>query len=167
MSINQPAPAHLAANSAHYFLHFEANLNLMVRKTIWPVLLAIVWISLSEFVRNGLLLKSYWTERYQLPGIAFPSQPNNGAVWGIWSLLFAVWIFILSKKFPLIETTFLSWLIGFILMWVVLWSLGVLPVSLPLGAIPLSILECFLASYIVFQFRKRNIGKGSGKLILT
>ena len=63
-----------------------------------PVLLATIWISISEFVRNEFLLKSYWTDHYQTLGLVFPSEPINGAVWGIWSLCFAIAIFIIAKK---------------------------------------------------------------------
>ena len=114
-----------------------------------PILLATIWISISEFVRNEYIVKSLWITHYHNLGLTFPSKPINGAVWGIWSLLFAVTIFIIAKKFSLLETTLLSWLIGFVLMWVVIGNLGVLPEGLLFQAIPLSLLECFLASFII------------------
>jgi hypothetical protein len=120
-----------------------------LKKTILPVLLATIWISISEFVRNQVILISYWTNHYQSMGIDFPSKPINGAMWGVWSLLFAIAIFILAKKFSLIQTTFLSWFVAFVLMWVVIGNMGVLPYSLLYAAIPLSLLEAFLASYII------------------
>ncbi|MBK7410041.1 MAG: hypothetical protein IPL49_20490 [Saprospirales bacterium] len=120
-----------------------------LKKTVLPILLATIWISISEFVRNELLLKSYWTAHYEKLGLVFPSEPVNGAIWGLWSLLFAIAIFILSKKFSLIQTTLLSWYVGFVLMWVVIANMGVLPGGLLLAAVPLSLLEAFLASYIV------------------
>jgi hypothetical protein len=120
-----------------------------MKKTILSILLATVWISLSEFVRNELIVKSYWTGHYEKLGLVFPSEPVNGAIWGLWSLLFAIAIFIISKKFTLIQTTFLSWFVGFVLMWVVTWNLGVLPIGILLIAVPLSLLEAFLASVII------------------
>ena len=33
-----------------------------MKKTVVPILLATIWIGLSEFLRNQLLFKSYWTE---------------------------------------------------------------------------------------------------------
>lgn len=36
-----------------------------MKKTVFPIVLAIIWISISEFVRNEFLLKSYWTGHYQ------------------------------------------------------------------------------------------------------
>jgi hypothetical protein len=121
----------------------------MIKKTILPILLATIWISLSEFVRNEFLVKSYWTTHYQSMGLTFPSAPVNGALWGLWSLLFAVSIFIVSKKFTLLQTTFLSWFMAFVMMWVVIGNLGVLPFGLLWAGIPLSLLEAFVASWIV------------------
>jgi hypothetical protein len=118
-------------------------------RKIIAVLLATIWISISEFVRNQFLLKSFWTEHYQSLGLVFPSEPVNGAVWGIWSLFYAIAIFFIAKKFTLVQTTFLSWFVGFVLMWLVVGNLGVLPYRLLLYAIPLSLLEAFLAALII------------------
>jgi hypothetical protein len=120
-----------------------------LKKTILPILAATVWISVSEFVRNQLILKSYWTKHYENLSLVFPSHPINGAMWGLWSMLFAVSIFIISKKFSLLETTLLSWLVGFVLMWVVIGNMGVLPQGILIFAVPLSFLEAFLAAYII------------------
>lgn len=123
-----------------------------MKKAIVPVLLAAVWISISEFVRNEFVLKSYWIEHYQKLGLNFPSEPANGAVWGVWSLCFAIAIYLIAKKFSLIETTFLAWWVGFVLMWLVIGNLNVLPYGILPVAVPLSVLEAFLASYIVHRF---------------
>lgn len=124
-----------------------------IRNTVLPVLLATLWISISEFLRNEVLLRNYWTSHYRSLGLVFPSEPVNGAMWGVWSLLFAIAIFILSKKFNLIQTTLLSWLMGFILMWVVAWNLDVLPSGLLYVAVPLSLLEAFVAGFIIYRVR--------------
>ena len=123
----------------------------MFKKTILPVLLATIWISISEFVRNEFILKSYWTGHYQSLGMVFPSQPINGAIWGVWSLCFAIAIYIISRKFSLVQTFLLSWFIGFVLMWVVIWNMGVFPLSILPFALPLSLLEAYLASFIIHK----------------
>ncbi len=120
-----------------------------IKKTILPILLATIWISISEFVRNEFIVISFWTKHYQGLGLKFPSEPINGAVWGIWSLLFAVAIFIMAKKFTMIQTTFLSWFVAFVLMWVVIGNLGVLPYGLLWYGVPLSILESYIATWII------------------
>ena len=123
-----------------------------MRKTTRAVLsvaAAAIWISISEFFRNEVLLKSYWVEHYDNLGLVFPSEPVNGAVWGLWSLLFALLIFFISRKFKLLQTTIISWFAGFILMWVVAVNLAVLPYGILFAAIPLSLLEAYLASFII------------------
>lgn len=120
-----------------------------MKKTVLPILLATVWISISEFVRNEFILKTYWTGHYEKLGLVFPAEPVNGAIWGLWSLFFAISVFIISKKFTLLQTTLFSWFIGFVLMWVVIGNLGVLPAGLLVFAVPLSLLEAFLASFII------------------
>jgi len=119
------------------------------KKTIIPILSATIWISISEFLRNELFLKSYWTEHYNNLGLVFPSEPLNGAVWGLWSMLFAIAIFMISKKFSLLQTTLLSWFVAFVLMWVVIWNMNVLPQGLLYIAAPLSLFETFLATWII------------------
>lgn len=118
-------------------------------KMVLPILLATVWISISEFVRNEILFKSYWIQHYEQFGTRFPSEAVNGAMWGLWSLLFAVAIYIISRRFTLIQTTVFSWFVGFVLMWIVIGNLGVLPYGLLYFAVPLSLLETFIASLII------------------
>jgi hypothetical protein len=125
-----------------------------IKHALLPVVLATIWISLSEFVRNEFLVKSFWVRHYQGLNLTFPSEPVNGAVWGVWSLLFAVAIFIMAKKFSLVQTALLAWFTGFVMMWVVAGNLGVLPYGLLLIAIPLSLLEAFIASFIIKYFQK-------------
>ncbi len=124
------------------------------KKFIFPIFSATIWISFSEFIRNEVLLKSYWTDHYNKLGLVFPSEAINGAVWGFWSLLFAVAIFIISKKFSFLETIFLSWFIGFVLMWVVLGNMGVLPDGLLYSALPLSLLEVIIATFIIDKLNR-------------
>ena len=126
-----------------------------MKKKIFPIILATIWISISEFVRNTFLLHNYWTAHYQYLGLTFPEQPINGAVWGIWSLCFAIAIFIFSKKYTMVQTSFLSWFVGFVFMWLVVGNLGVLPIKILIFAIPLSLLEAFLATFIIFKFSKK------------
>jgi hypothetical protein len=123
-------------------------------KNILSIISAAVWISISEFVRNEFLLKSYWTKHYESLGLVFPSESLNGAMWGVWSLLFAASIFFISRKFTLIQTTLLSWLTGFVMMWVVIGNLNVLPYGIIIYAVPLSILEAYVAAWIIKMIAK-------------
>lgn len=132
------------------------------KKTILPILLSAIWISISEFARNELIAKSYWVHHYESLGLTFPTQLINGAIWGLWSFLFAVAIYVISKKFTLLETTFLSWFMGFVLMWVAIWNLNVLPPRMLLTAIPLSILEAFIAAWIIDRLSRKEVASVSG-----
>lgn len=126
------------------------------KKTILPIFLATLWIGISEFVRNEFLVKSYWTKHYENMGLVFPSEPINGAVWGIWSLCFAIAIFIIARKFTLLETTLISWFFGFVLMWLVIGNMNVLPFGILPFAIPLSLLEVYIATLIIKKMGPEN-----------
>ncbi len=121
----------------------------MVKKTVIPIVIATAWISMSEFIRNQFLLRSYWTSHYSALGLKFPSDPVNGVMWGIWSLFYAVGIFILSRKFSMLHTAMISWFLGFVLMWVVIGNMGVLPYRILVYAIPLSLIEVFAAAWMI------------------
>jgi len=120
-----------------------------MKKIIFPILAATIWISISEFARNELLLKSYWTDHYENLGLIFPSEPVNGVMWGVWSLCFAIGIYFIAQKFSVLQTTSLAWLLGFVLMWLVTGNMNVLPFGILPFAVPLSILESFLAVIII------------------
>lgn len=118
-------------------------------RPILAILAATVWISVNEFLRNQLLLIDRWTGHYTAMGLTFPGEPVNGAVWGIWSLCFAVVIFIIARRFSLLETTALAWTAGFVLMWLVIGNMAVLPFGILPYAIPWSMVEAFGAVWLV------------------
>jgi hypothetical protein len=118
-------------------------------RPLLTILAATVWISLNEFLRNQLVLIDHWTQHYAAMGLTFPGEPINGAVWGLWSLCFAVAIFVMARRFSLLETTALAWSVGFVLMWLVVGNLGMLPLSILPYAIPWSMVEAFGAVWIV------------------
>jgi hypothetical protein len=124
-------------------------------KKIMTIILAALWITLSEFLRNEFLLLSFWTDHYEHLGIVFPNSAVNGLIWMVWSILLAVVIFILASKFTMIQTTLLTWVSGYVLMWFVIGNLGVLPLRLLWFAIPLSFLEAFIATMIIKYFQNR------------
>lgn len=125
-----------------------------MKSSVLPIFLATIWISISEVFRNTFLLHGNWVEHYNNFGQTFPEQPINGVVWGVWSLVFAIVIFNLSKKFSFMETIILAWIIGFVMMWLVIGNLGVLPFTILPFAIPLSILEVSVAVWIIRKFNK-------------
>lgn len=120
-----------------------------MKKAFLSIIISTIWISISEFLRNSFLVHEYWVSHYQKLSIEFPENPLNGAVWGIWALCFSIAIYIISKKFSIIHTTFLSWFMGFVLMWLVIGNLSVLPMVTLFFAIPLSLLETLVATIII------------------
>lgn len=121
-------------------------------RNILAVLLTGIWVNASEFFRNELLFKHYWTEHYQSLGLTFPSAPANGMVWMLWGFLFGWAIFLISRKFDFKQTVQIGWLMGFVLMWLVIGNMGVLPVGILAYAVPLSLLEVFIAAWICRKF---------------
>ena len=93
-------------------------------KSAVPVLVATAWVGASEFIRNQVLFNSYWVDHYAGLGLVFPGKPINGVSWGIWSLLFAGAVYVIARKFTLVQTTLLAWCVGFVLMWIVIGNLG-------------------------------------------
>ena len=113
------------------------------------IIAATAWVAVSEFARNELVFKSSWVDHYASLGLDFPDAPINGAVWGIWSLVFAALVWVISRRFRLVETAAIAWVAGFVLMWLVVGNLAVLPFRLLWFAVPLSILEAGVATLIV------------------
>lgn len=146
----------LAATKGEYlqkkFHHPKTKNMSLLRKTILPIFLTGLWINISETVRWEFLIKAYWIEHYQNLNLVLPQEPINGITWMIWGFCFATVIFILSKKFNLLQTTLLSWFVTFVLLWIVLWNLAMLPVAILWFVVPLSLFEAFVAVWICKKF---------------
>jgi len=112
------------------------------------MVLAGIWVGLCEFVRNQFLLVSQWQGHYRGMGLEFPSKPVNGMMWMVWSFLMAGTVYAISRRFNLWQTTFIAWVMGHVMMWVVIWNLSVLPVGILPVAIPFSFVEALGAAFI-------------------
>ncbi len=128
----------------------------VVKKQVLPVLAATIWISLSEFFRNEFLLKQHWIQHYTDMGQQFPGSSVNGAVWGVWSVVMGMLVLVILQKFSYFQTVFIVWMASFVMMWLAVGNLGVLPFSILPYAIPLSLLEVFVATAIVQRFIKHK-----------
>jgi hypothetical protein len=125
-------------------------MNLQSRSIV-AVILTGIWVNASEFFRNEVLFKKYWITHYRSLGMTFPSEPLNGMIWIVWGFLFSIAIYLISRKFNLTQTTLICWFMGFVLMWVTIWNLNVLPSAILIYAVPLSLLEAFIGSYICLK----------------
>ena len=123
------------------------------RKTIVSVALGGIWITLSEFFRNEFLFKSYWTAHYASLGLRFETLPVNGVLWMIWSFVLAYMIFRLLERFSFWQAIGLVWLSAFVMMWITLYNLQVLPMGLLMFAVPLSLIEVAVAGVIIEKYR--------------
>ncbi|NMD06989.1 MAG: hypothetical protein GYA66_03315 [Phyllobacteriaceae bacterium] len=123
--------------------------NSSPRVAILPLAAAAVWITASEFLRNEILFKSYWTGHFSGLGLQFATTPVNGALWVAWSVSLALVLQQLLGRFSVRSAVALAWLAAFPMMWFALFNLQVLPVSLLAFAVPLSLLEVVVAAFII------------------
>jgi len=118
------------------------------KKTILPIMLIGLWINISITVGWVLILEGYWIEKFQSMNLVFPTGLINNITWMIWGFMLATIIFIFSKKFSLWQTTFLAWFVAFIMMWVIVWNVEVLPTGMLLFNIPNSLFITYIGTLI-------------------
>ena len=123
-------------------------------KTILAVVVAGLWVGLCEFVRNQLLFLPHWQSHYRGMGLVFPSQPVNALLWVVWAFLLAGTVFAVSRRFGLWQSAFLAWVMAFVMMWVVVWNLSVLPIGMLPIAVPFSFVEALGAAFICRKLAK-------------
>jgi hypothetical protein len=133
-------------------------MNIALKNTI-TILATTLWIGFSEFFRNQLLFINTWKDHFNSLGLTFPSEPINGIIWMMWSLVFAVTIFFLSKKLSFVELVIISWIYGFVMMWLVIGNLLVLPSKILVFAVPLSVVEVVVANFIIYKLTGKKISK--------
>ncbi len=126
-----------------------------MKKTMLAILGTGVWINVSEFLRNELLFKRHWLAKYEALGLEFPSAPVNGMLWVLWGFVFAGCIVAVRRRASFMETVALCWTMGFVLMWIVIGNLGVLPFALLPVAVPWSVVEVMLAAFIAQRIMDR------------
>ena len=119
-----------------------------MKKLILAGFVAGIWMNISEFVRNELLIKNVWVSGFQDLGLIFPSEPINGAIWGVWAFIFTAVLVWLITKFSVLQSTAIAWILGFVLLWLGMWNMGVLPKGLLYWAVPWSFVEVFVAAFI-------------------
>jgi hypothetical protein len=130
-----------------------------MKKSFFPIICVGLWIVFSEFVRNELLFKHFWIQQYQQLGLQFETTPLNGIFWLIWSMIFAASIFILLRRFTPRETIAIAWVMGFVLMWIPLYNLRVLPLRLVYYALPMSVAEVVIAVSIIKAYEYVQTGQ--------
>lgn len=125
-------------------------------KNAIAILAAAVWLSLLEFLRDQYLVQSYRIEQNQLHGSMYREEPLMGSAAGIWSLFLAIYIFLVTRKLGNWYATIAAFSGCLLLMWVINGDLRVMPVRLILFAIPLILLESFIAVWIIRRISPAN-----------
>ena len=120
-----------------------------MKSKLLAFLLCGIWVNLSETLRWELLIKAYWEDYYEAKGLIFPGEPANGFVWLTWGFIIAFVVFVLSRKFSLLQTTLLSWLALFVTLWIVLWNIDILPIKILPFVVPLSFIEVLIGTWII------------------
>jgi hypothetical protein len=127
-----------------------------MKKAMLQVVLAGLWITFSEFLRNQILFQHYWTDHFNTLGLTFATLPLNGVMWLLWSFILAFLLVRMSLRMSFWEVFGLGWLAAFAMMWLVCYNLQVLPLGLLLFAVPLSIVEILVAQIIIKVLNKNT-----------
>jgi hypothetical protein len=125
-------------------------------KTGWQVLLVAVWINFSGTVRWMLFARPRFEALYKGMGLEYPNTPLINILWVLWGVLAAVLVVFLSKKFGILPTIVLSWLVIFAMTWIVQWNSAVFPLALLWVVVPWSLFEIFVAALISHGLQCRS-----------
>ena len=126
------------------------------KKTIWQILLVSLWINVYETLRWMLFAKPDIDRYFKTANIVLPNGVINNILWLIWGIIIAVIIFIISKKFKVLQTTFIVWITVYVMHWIALWNFAVLPINILLLAVPLTFINVFVGALICAKFNSKN-----------
>jgi hypothetical protein len=127
------------------------------KKAIWQILLVSLWINIFETLRWMLFAKPDIDMHFKAVNLVLPNEPINNILWLIWGIIIAVMIFIISKKFKVFQTTFIVWITVYVMHWIALWNMAVLPINILWLAVPLTFINIFVGALICAKF----ISKGN------
>lgn len=123
------------------------------KKVIWPILLVSLWVNIFETLRWISFAKPEIDMHFKAANLILPNEPINNILWLIWGIIIAVIIFIISKKFKVLQTTFVVWIIVYVTHWIALWNFSVLPISVLWLAVPLTFINVFVGALICSKFQ--------------
>ena len=122
------------------------------KKAIWQILLVSLWINIFETLRWMLFARPYIDMHFKAANLVLPNEPVNNILWLIWEIIIAVMIFIISKKYKVLQTTFIVWITVYVMHWIALWNFAVLPINILLLAVPLSFINVLVGALICSRF---------------
>jgi hypothetical protein len=142
-------------------ISFNKNKEIIMsnfKKAFWQVLLVSLWVNIFETLRWMLFAKPDIDIHFKAANLVLPNEPVNNILWLIWGIIIAVMIFIISKKFKVLQTTFIVWIIVYVMHWIALWNMAVLPINVLWLAVPLNFINVLVGALICNRFlRKENI----------
>ena len=128
------------------------------KKAIWQILIVSLWVNIYETLRWILFAKPDIDMHFKAANLVLPNEPINNFLWLIWGIIIAAIIFIISKKFKVLQTTFIVWIIVYVTHWIALWNMAVLPLNVLWLAVPLTFINVLVGSLICSRFlSKENI----------
>ena len=127
-----------------------------IRKASWQILLVSLWINIFETLRWMLFAKPDIDMHFKVANIVLPNQPINNILWLIWGIIIAVMIYIISKKFKVLQTTFIVWITVYVMHWIALWNFAVLPINILWLAIPLTFINVLVGAFICTRFTSKE-----------
>jgi len=125
------------------------------KKAIWQIIIVSIWINIAETLRWVFFTKDYFIKHYQNMHLVLPFGPLYLVLWLIWGILLSVMIFIISKKFTILQTTFIIWLMAFFMVWITLFNMNALPVSILWLVVPLSFISILVGVLISKYFHNK------------
>ena len=93
---------------------------------------------------------------FKAANLVLPNEPINNILWIIWGIIIAVMIFIVSKKFKVLQTTFIVWITVYVMHWIALWNMAVLPINILWLAVPLTFINVLVGAIICVNFNKQR-----------
>ena len=125
-------------------------------KTIWQIFLVSIWINIFETLRWMLFAKPEIDMHFKAANLVLPNEPINNLLWLIWGIIIAVMIFIVSKKFKVLQTTFIVWITVYVMHWIALWNMAVLPINILWLAVPLTFINVLVGALISKYFQNKE-----------
>jgi hypothetical protein len=126
------------------------------QKAIWQILLVSLWINIIETLRWILFAKPDIDMHFKAANLVLPNEPINNLLWLIWGIIIAVMIFIVSKKFKVLQTTFIVWITVYVMHWIALWNMAVLPINILWLAVPLTFINVLVGALISRYFHNKE-----------
>ena len=125
------------------------------KKAIWQVIILSIWINVAETIRWIVFAKPYFISQYQKMNIEPPSGPLYLIIWFAWGVLLALLIYIISRKFSLIETTIIIWLSVYSGIWIMLFNLSLVTFPILFTIAAFCFIEIFVGSLISKYFHNQ------------